>query len=261
MNDDDAAEQLTGAADDLGATAVAPLSMAAEPPLAWSLDDGSDTGPAQRQPWRLAWLQAGVFASIGAVCAVVIGVVGWVLIRAHDDPRQATPVAHRAAAVPPTVHSGPPAAAGAAPSTVTVEATPPTVTVKATPPTVTVKATPPTVTVRDTPPTVTVEAAPPTVTVPDPVSVIPSPRRSSMPAPGEVDSVYDQRFLDHMRSLGYVIVNRQLLLRNAHEACRLLRRGESTGQVNQEMSERMGTSMSDTLQLTSSAMLTYPDCY
>jgi len=252
MDDDDAAEQLTVAADDLGATAVAPLSMEAEPQLAWSLDNGSDTGPAQRQPWRLAWVQAGVFASIGAVCAVVIGVVGWVFIRAHDDPRAATPVAHRAGAVMQTGRSAPPAAAVAAPSTVTVEATPPTVTVKATPPTVTV---------RDTPPTVTVEAAPPRETVPDPVSVIPSPPRSSIPAPGEVDSVYDQRFLDQMRSLGYVIVNRQLLLRNAHEACRLLRQGESTGQVNQEMSQRMGTSMSDTLQLTSSAMLTYPDCY
>ena len=123
----------------------------------------------------------------------------------------------------------------------------------------TVTATPPTVTIKTTPPTetVTVKATPPTA----PISTVPSRRRSSAAAPREVDTLYDQRFLDQMRSLGYVIVNPQLVLRNGHETCRLLRQGESVEQVNQQMSAQMGANMSDTLHLTSSAMLAYPDCY
>jgi len=83
-----------------------------------------------------------------------------------------------------------------------------------------------------------VEAAPTTVEAP--LSAAPPPRRSSAAAPREVDTLYDQRFLDQMRSLGYVIVNPQLALRNAHEACRLFRLGESAEQVNQQMSAQMG---------------------
>ncbi|WP_407687580.1 DUF732 domain-containing protein [Mycobacterium sp. HUMS_1102779] len=225
--------------DDDGATAVVPPSTQAAPELAWSLDDG-EAMPVERHSWRMAWAQAAVFAALGALCAFAIGAVGWVLVRGHEDWRQSPPVAHRPGEVTATPARKAPAAL-AAPATVTVRATPPTVTVKA------------------TPPTVTVEPAPTTVTVPAPAGPLESPRSSL--APQAADPVGDQRFLDHMRALGYVIVNRQLLLDNAHEACRLLRQGDSTDQVDQEMAARMATSTSDTLQLVSSAMLAYPDCY
>ena len=253
MNDDDnAADQPTMAADNDDATAAAPPSTRTGPRLAWSLDDGDDEHPPDdRQPWLLAWAQAAVFVLIGGAVAFAVGVVGWVLVRAHDDRQQAPPVAHRTVEVrPATGMTAPSEVVG--PSTVTVEATPTTVTVKPTPSAITVRA---------TAPTVTVEAAPTTVTSLAPVSTVPPPRRSSVSAPREIDSIYDQRFLDHMRSLGYVIFNPELMLRNAHEACRLFQQGESADQVNQDMSARMRTNMTDTLQLTSSAMLAYPDCY
>jgi hypothetical protein len=261
-DDDNAAEQRTVAADGIGARTVAPPSTDAEADLAWSLDDDDETVSVERQSWGLAWAQAAVFVSIGAVFALAIGAVGWALTRAHGDSPRATPVAQRAAEVTQTTHPEAPTAAVAS-STVTVEATPRTATVTATPPTVTVKTTPSTetVTVKATPPTVTVEPAPTTVTVPAPIPTVPSRRRSSAAAPREVDTLYDQRFLNQMRSLGYVIVNPQLALRNAHEACGLFRQGESAEQVNQQMSAQMGANMTDTLQLTSSAMLAYPDCY
>jgi hypothetical protein len=77
----------------------------------------------------------------------------------------------------------------------------------------------------------------------------------------QFDPARDQWLLNNMRSLGYVIVNPQLVISNAHEACRLFQQGESSEQVNQQMSTRTGANMTDTLQLTSSAMLAYPNCY
>ncbi len=207
--------------DDVGATAVVPPSTQAAPELAWSLDDDGEAMPVERHSWRLAWAQAAVFVALGAVCAFAIGAVGWVLVRGHDDWRQAPPVAHR----PGEVTQTPARKALAAPATVTVE------------------------------------PAPTTVTVPAPAGTIHFPRRSSDAAPQAIDPAADQRFLDHMRSLGYVIVNPQLILHNAHEACRLLRQEDSAEQVDQEMAARMGTNTADSLQLVSSAMLAYPDCY
>ena len=64
-----------------------------------------------------------------------------------------------------------------------------------------------------------------------------------------------------MQSLGYTIINPALVIAYAHEACRLLQQGESTDQMNQQMQARMGATTLDTLQLTSSAMLAYPNCY
>jgi hypothetical protein len=64
-----------------------------------------------------------------------------------------------------------------------------------------------------------------------------------------------------MRSLGYTITNESLAVRNAHETCRLFGQGESVSQVNEQMSAKMGASTSDTLQLTSSAILAYPNCF
>jgi hypothetical protein len=102
-------------------------------------------------------------------------------------------------------------------------------------------------------PRVRIEASPPVETeVPPP----PPP-----PPPPQFDPARDQWLLNNLRSLGYVIINPPLVISNAHEACRLFREGESSEQVNQEMSARMGANMIDTLQLTSSAMLAYPNCY
>jgi hypothetical protein len=247
MDDDDkAAEQHTRAVNEIDATSVAPKLAEAPPDLAWSLNDDDETLCPERQSWGLACAQAAVLALIGVVLAFVIGAAGAELVRAHDDSRQAPRVAHRAVAEMPTTSAKAHAMVVA----------PPTVTVKTTPPTVTVKATPPTVTVKAAPPTITVEAAPTTVTQPAPL-----PAPSTAIVPGEVDTIYDHRFLDRMRSLGYLILNPPLMLRNAHEACRLFRHGESAEQVNQQMSAEMRTNMTDTLQLTSSAMLAYPDCY
>ncbi|MGO9927233.1 MAG: DUF732 domain-containing protein [Mycobacterium sp.] len=63
-----------------------------------------------------------------------------------------------------------------------------------------------------------------------------------------------------LRQLGYQVTDRQLALSNAHEACRLFRQGEPAAEVNQEMAARMHASLDATLMLTSSAMLSYPDC-
>jgi hypothetical protein len=100
---------------------------------------------------------------------------------------------------------------------------------------------------------VRIEASPPVATeVPPPPPPPPAP---------EFDPARDQWLLNNLRSLGYVIVNPPLVISNAHEACRLFQQGESSEQVNQQMSARMSASMIDTLQLTSSAMLAYPNCY
>ncbi len=223
-DDDDAADQHTAAAADPGATVVAPPPAGAGAELAWSLLADGETVPAQRHSWALVWTQAAAFVSMGVASAVVVAAAGWLLLRARHDPPQSPPVARRPAQVTATTSTKAPPA----PSTVTVVAAAPTVTVEATPPTVTVEA--------------------PATTA----------SRVAAPHAGEAD---DERFLEQMRSLGYVIVNPQVALGNAHEACRLLRRGESTDQVDQEMSARTGANMTDTLQLVSSAMLVYPDCY
>lgn len=94
----------------------------------------------------------------------------------------------------------------------------------------------------------------------------PRPRRRVVaPAPLAASRGFppadDQRVLQDLRSLGYTITDPSLVISNAHEACRLFQLGESPRQVNQQMSKRMGADLTDTLQLTSSAMLAYPTCY
>ncbi|CPR12388.1 hypothetical protein BN971_03686 [Mycobacterium bohemicum DSM 44277] len=106
--------------------------------------------------------------------------------------------------------------------------------------------------------TVTVQAAPTTVTVKVPVTPT---RALKAVTPSSVDNANDERFLARMRSLGYTVTDKDLILRNAHETCRLFQSGESVEQVNQQMSTQMRASMSDTVQLTSSAILAYPDCF
>ncbi len=225
-------------------TAFVPPPTEAGPELAWSLADDVDTVPVER-PWGLAWGQATVFLSIGAVVALVIAVVGWTIGRSDHEPQ---PLAHEArpaaAAAAVTSTSAAPVAAVVPPSTVTAQAVPTTVTVQAPAP-------PPKTTI------VTVQAPAQTTTVR--VTSEPPPEANVVPQLSQ--TVYDQRFLEKMRSLGYTITNESLAVRNAHEACRLFGQGETATQVNEQMSAKVGASMTDTLQLTSSAILAYPNCF
>ena len=221
--------QLNAAADHSEPTSVVPPPVVAAPELAWSLDDDAVEQPADRQSWGLALGQAAVMLSIGAVVALVICAVGWVLVGTQRDEQPLPVEAHvTTVAAQPSYLAAPTAVAQ--PSTVTVQAAPTTITVRAAPE-------PETTTVR----------------------VTPEPSSEAIVAPLS-EATYDQRFLDRMRSLGYTITDQQLALRNAHESCRLFRQGESPSQVDQQMSTSMGASMIDAMQLVSSAMLSYPNC-
>ena len=59
-DDDNAADQHTVAADEIGATTVPPPPREVAPELAWSLDDDGDSESVERQSWGLAWARAGV---------------------------------------------------------------------------------------------------------------------------------------------------------------------------------------------------------
>lgn len=239
MTDDANADDLppTAAADHAETTLVPPASDPA-PDLAWSLgDEAADTALLDRHSWDSAWGRALLVAGGAITLALLISIGGLMVMLTHRGTWVTAPAAQRESVVVQTSLVAPPA-----PSTVTVQASPTTVTVQA-------------------PPTVTVSAAPTTVTVRVPVTPTAPTRSLKRVTPSDVDSAEDQQFLDRMRSLGYTITNPQVALRNAHETCRLFQMGESAEQVNQQMSARMGASMSDTLQLTSSAVLAYPDCF
>jgi serine/threonine protein kinase, bacterial len=98
-DDDKADDQPATAAADNDATTVMPSPTEAAPELAWSLAVDADTVPVERQSWGLAWGQAAVFLSIGAVIALVIAVVGWTILRSHHDPQALPPEARSPAPV------------------------------------------------------------------------------------------------------------------------------------------------------------------
>lgn len=239
MTEDANADDLppTAAADHAETTFVPPASDLA-PDLAWSLgDEAADTVLLNRHSWDSAWGRALLVAGCAIALALLISIGGLMVILTHRATWATAPAAQHESVVVQTSLVAPPAT-----STVTVQASPTTVTVQA-------------------PPTVTVPATPTTVTVRVPVTPTAPTRSLKRVTPSDVDSADDQQFLDRMRSLGYTITNPEVALRNAHETCRLFQMGESAEQVNQQMSARMGASMSDTLQLTSSAVLAYPDCF
>lgn len=233
MTEEENADELppTVAAEHPETTFVPPVGDPA-PDLAWSLGDDADTVLFHRHSWDSAWGRALLVVGCAIAIALFISIAGVIAMLAHRDSRSSASAPERETVVVQTSLVAPPAP----PSTTTV-------TVEAAPTTVTLTPTPTTVTVR-----VPVTPAAPTR----------SPR--GLP-PSRVDSANDQQFLDRMRSLGYTITDPQLALRNAHETCRLFQSGESSEQVNQQMSAKMGTSMSETLELTSSAILSYPDCF
>lgn len=225
-------EPTTAAAETgLVSTDPGPSSVTHE---AWSLEDESGT-PAEPYTWPSTWLRAGLLALCAAVIAGAIWAVGWAV--AGDKPTTAAVAAtgsHRASPA-----ATPAAAPRRRPVPVPMAAPAPAPTTTAVPT-----------------PTVTIDASPPVETE------VPSPPPAPKPLPMPVfEDIHDQWLLNNLRSLGYTIINPALVISNAHEACRLLQQGESTDQMNQQMQERMGASMLDTLQLTSSAMLAYPNCY
>ncbi len=186
------------------------------------------------------WGQAAVFLSIGALVALVTAVVGWTIVRSNHDPQPQPREAHQTVAEASLPTTAAPAVV-IPPSTFTVQAAPPrTVTVQAMPSTPAVEPE------ESSQPTAAHAAAP-----------IPP---SVQPEPPVLDSAYDERFLDSMRSVGYTITDAPLALRNAHQVCRLFRLGESPDQVNQQLIKATGMSLSDALQFTSGAMLSYPNC-
>jgi hypothetical protein len=207
------------------------------PAEAWSLEVEESDDPAERHTWPGTWMRAGLLAFCATLIAGVVGVVGWATMPRHNATQMPATHDHRPApgatpvAAPPIHHVVAPLAAPKPPAPSTTPAPSPTVTIEASPPVQ-----------REVPP------PPPPVAAPE------------LPAPA-FDPSRDQWLLNNMRSLGYTIMNPPLVIANAHEACRLLQQGESTDQMNQQMQARMGASTLDTLQLTSSAMLAYPNCY
>jgi hypothetical protein len=215
----------------LGSTDPGPLSASDE---AWSLEADESDDPTGRHTWPDTWMRAALLALCATVIAGVVGVIGWATVPRHSATHIPATHGHRPA---------PAATPAAAPRSrsVPIPLAAHTLVPSAAPvpsPTVTIEASPP----------VQREVPPPPVAAPEP------------PAPA-FDPARDQWLLNNLRSLGYTILNPPLVIANAHEACRLLQQGESTDQMNQQMQARMGASTIDTLQLTSSAMLAYPDCY
>ena len=203
------------------------------PAEAWSLEIEESDDPAERHTWPGTWMRAGLLAFCATLIAGVVGVVGWATMPRHNATQMPATHDHRPepgatpVAAPPIHDVVAPLAAPKPPA----PSTTPAVTIEASPPVQ-----------REVPP------PPPPVAAPE------------LPAPA-FDPSCDQWLLNNMRSLGYTIMNPPLVIAKAHEACRLQQQGESTDQMNQHMQARMGASTLDTLQLTSSAMLAYPNCY
>jgi hypothetical protein len=178
-------------------TTVVPPPTGPGPELAWSLADDVDTAPVGRQPWGLAWGQAAVFLSIGAVVALVIAVVGWTIGRSDHDPQPLPLEVHPTVAAVAVSTSAAPAVV-LAPTTVTVQAAPTTVTVQAPAP-------PPKTTI------VTAQAAPSTVTMAPTVSEEPTVTRAAAPPQakefGPFEASDDQRLLDWLLAHGWTITN------------------------------------------------------
>jgi hypothetical protein len=92
VTSDDAADQPpTAAAADNDATTIVPPPTQGARELAWSFDEGDDTMPVGRQPWRMAWGQAAVIAVCGAMLALAIGFAGWAIIQTHQHHDAASP--------------------------------------------------------------------------------------------------------------------------------------------------------------------------
>jgi len=198
-SDDNAAQPPTSAGAANDATTVVPPPEEVATQWAWSLDDYG-TVPVERQSWGLAWGQAAVFLSIGAVVALVIGVVGWMVVRAHNDSVTAgqpatvmMPAPWTPAPIPPTVTS-------------TVVATPP-------------PAQPTTVTVHAAPTTVTVEGPPP------------AHRAPNVADPAAAPDNTDDEFVAALRRAQLNVYDPAAAIRGAHSVCGQFARGRSRADI------------------------------
>jgi hypothetical protein len=226
-------ELITASAETTALAATDPGAPSASY-YAWSRESAEFDTPTERHTWPSACLRAGLLALCASVIAGVVSVVGWATAPRHSDTSIPATRDHRPSRAATRVAA--PRSHGAP---VPLAAPTPVPSIPVVPS-----------------PTVRIDASPPVATE------VPPPPPASKPPPVPLfEDSQDQWLLNNLRSLGYTIVNPALVISNAHGACRLLQQGESTDQMNQQMQARMGASMLDTLQLTSSAMLAYPNCY
>jgi hypothetical protein len=107
------------------------------------------------------------------------------------------------------------------------------------------------------PVTTTVTTQPVTVTAQ--TTAPPTQVTTTMP-PLVFTAAQDQRLLNDLSSMGYAIPNPALVVHEAHQYCLLVRQGEDSSQVNQDIQAATGWDASYTLQVTSGAILAYPNC-
>jgi hypothetical protein len=100
---------------------------------AWGLDE--DVPDLVVYSWRETWAKAGVFILAGLVVAIVIGVIGWGMVVAHDPDTPSASPPPATAETPTVVKSTMVEPSPTTTATVTVTASPPSpVTVQAQPP-------------------------------------------------------------------------------------------------------------------------------
>ena len=108
-------------------------------------------------------------------------------------------------------------------------------------------------------PPVTTTVTTPPVTVTAQTTEPPTQVTTTMP-PLVFTAAQDQRLLNDLSSMGYAIPNPALVVHEAHQYCLLVRQGEDSSQVNQDIQAATGWDASYTLQVTSGAILAYPNC-
>lgn len=110
------------------------------------------------------------------------------------------------------------------------------------------------------PPPTSAPPPPPPVTV---TSTVAAPAPTTSPRDGgftpEDIAPYDRQFVANLRALNWVIVNEQVLARDAHRVCWRLEQGATPWAVQQEMVDA-GRPLSDAQMFVVTAMQTYPSC-
>ena len=218
-NHDDQPATTAGPCADETQTVPPPTHTAAE--LAWSLDDDDHDVPVEPQSWRSTAGIAVVLLASAGVIAFVIGVVGWVTVRAGadtaPDPVLAAPTIMPAAALPPITPA--PMAARAAPSTVTV----------------TPKPAPPT--------TVTVEASPPAPKV--------------VRAPSPTPDTTDDGFVAALHRAQLNVYNPGAAVRGAHEVCSEFALGVSRADIVADVLARSAATQLGAIDFVADAVAFY----
>lgn len=102
---------------------------------------------------------------------------------------------------------------------------------------------------------------PPVPRAPQPKQPQPPARPAPSHGQGGFSAAGNQRLLQGLRSLGYVIVDPSQVIAEGHHFCRLLQHGASIQGADRQMQTLMGTDTVDTDELDSSAQLAYPNCF